>query len=93
MQAQDQLWAVIFASSAANATLWTTDNTSTTFQLDGAGLHLVNTSLTPGGYMRGTLERGNETFVDIRPPDEEYTFQTSIEEYNFNVFVALGAAL
>ncbi|KAH9891615.1 glycoside hydrolase [Cubamyces lactineus] len=91
--AQDQLWAVVFASAAASATLWTADSMSATFELDGAGLHLINMSLTPGGYMRGTLERGGTTLVDIRPPAEDYTFKTDIEEYNFNVFVALGAAL
>ncbi|KAI0335934.1 glycoside hydrolase [Cubamyces sp. BRFM 1775] len=90
---QDQLWAVVFAAAPANATLATADTVNTTFQIDSTGLYLYNTSLTPDGYMRGTLERDGEVVVDIMPPPEEYTFRTDPSSYNFNVFVALGAAL
>ncbi|KAL1950285.1 hypothetical protein VTO73DRAFT_5409 [Trametes versicolor] len=87
--AQDQLWAVVLACSPGTVTLATSDTTSAQYPVQ-AGVNYVNVTLTPGGYMRGTLKRGNEVIVDLKP--DGYTFNPNPDQYNFNVFVAYGSS-
>ncbi|KAI0354931.1 glycoside hydrolase [Trametes cingulata] len=86
---QDVLWAVVFATAPGTVTLSTSDSTSQQFDVD-AGINKLNVTLTPGGYMHGTLSRNGETVIDLKP--DGYTFDPNPTTYNFNVFVALGAA-
>ncbi|CDO71437.1 Glycoside Hydrolase Family 71 protein [Trametes cinnabarina] len=87
---QDQLWAVVLATAPGKVSLATADNATAKFAVS-EGVNLVNMSLTPGGYMRGTLERHGRTVVDLKP--REYTFDPAPKTYNFNVFVAMAAAV
>ncbi|OSD07255.1 glycoside hydrolase family 71 protein [Trametes coccinea BRFM310] len=86
---QDQLWAVVLATAPGKLTLATADNATARFTIN-AGLNKVNMSLTPGGYMRGTLERHGRTVIDLKP--SEFTFDPTPTKYNFNVFVAMAGA-
>ena len=48
--------------------------------------------LTPGGYMRATLSRGDSdaTVLDLRP--DGYTFDPNPPAYNYNAFAAFASA-
>jgi glucan endo-1,3-alpha-glucosidase len=48
------------------------------------------TQLTPGGYMRGVLQRNGQNIIDFRP--DGYTFTTNPQTYNYNAFTAFAAA-
>ncbi|KAH9854653.1 glycoside hydrolase [Lenzites betulinus] len=86
---QDQLWAVVLATAPGTLTLATADATITQFTVD-TGVNKLNVTLTPGGYMHGTLERGGAAVIDLRP--DGYTFNSNPETYNFNIFVAHGSS-
>ncbi|KAI0670819.1 glycoside hydrolase [Trametes maxima] len=86
---QDQLWAVVLATAPGTVTLATADCVSQQFSVQ-RGLNKVNMTLTPGGYMRGTLERNGATVIDLKPSG--YKFDPNPAVYNFNAFVALGTA-
>lgn len=88
-QAQDQLWAVVLACAPGTVTLATSDATSAQYAVE-AGVNYVNVTLTPGGYMRGTLERDNATVIELKP--DGYTLDPAPVKYNFNVFVAYGSS-
>ncbi|OJT03884.1 Glucan endo-1,3-alpha-glucosidase agn1 [Trametes pubescens] len=87
--AQDQLWAVVLACGPGTVTLATSDMTSADYPVQ-AGVNYVNLTLTPGGYMHGTLKRDNAVVIDVKP--EDYTFNPTPDKYNFNVFVAHGSS-
>ncbi|KAI0632090.1 glycoside hydrolase [Trametes polyzona] len=86
---QDQLWAVVLATAPGTVTLTTSGSTSAKVDVK-AGLNRVNVTLSPGGYMRGTLKRKNKTVLDVKP--RGYKFDSSPAKYNFNVFVAHGSS-
>lgn len=79
----------MLACSPGTVTLATSDTASAQLPVE-AGVNYLNVTLTPGGYMRGTLKRGNTTVVDLKPGG--YTFNPNPEKYNFNVFVAYGSS-
>lgn len=86
---QDVLWAVVFATAPATVTLYTSDTTSQTFQVQ-AGVNKLSTDLTPGGYMRGTVQRNGQTVIDFRP--QGYTFNANPQTYNYNAFTAFTSS-
>ncbi|PSR74813.1 hypothetical protein PHLCEN_2v9527 [Hermanssonia centrifuga] len=84
---QDVLWAVVFATANSTVTLYTSDSTSQTFNVN-AGVNKISTDLTPGGYMRGTIVRNGQTIVDFRP--DGYNFTANPQAYNYNAFAAVS---
>ncbi|KAI0086496.1 glycoside hydrolase [Irpex rosettiformis] len=86
---QDILWAVVFATAPGTVTLHTSDSASQTFQVQ-PGVNKLSTQLTPGGYMRGVLERDGQTVIDLKP--EGYSFTANPQAYNYNAFTAFAAA-
>ena len=87
-QDQDALWAVVFATAPGTVTLYTSDTAKQTFQVT-AGVNKLSMPLTPGGYMRGTLARGGQTVVDLKPAG--YTFTANPQTYNYNAFTAFSS--
>ncbi|CDO71438.1 Glycoside Hydrolase Family 71 protein [Trametes cinnabarina] len=85
---QDQLWAVVLATAPASLTLATGDNATQTFDVQ-PGVNKFNMSLTPGGFMQGTLTRNNVAVIDLKP--DGYTFDPNPATFNFNVFVAAAS--
>ncbi|KAI0661915.1 glycosyl hydrolase family 71-domain-containing protein [Cubamyces menziesii] len=86
---QDQLWAVVLATAPGSLTLATGDTATQTFDVQ-AGVNKFNMSLTPGGFMQGTLVRDNATVIDLKP--DGYTFNPNPTTFNFNIFVAAASA-
>ncbi|GJE97162.1 glycoside hydrolase family 71 protein [Phanerochaete sordida] len=86
---QDVLWAVVFATAPGSVTLYTADSAQQTFQVQ-AGVNKLQMPLTPGGYMRGVLERDGQTVIDLRP--DGYTFDANPQTYNYNAFTAFASA-
>ena len=70
-------------------TLSTSPTSSKTFQVP-AGLSKLALPITPGGTMKGTIERDGQTIVELNP--QEFTFQGAPKTYNFNAFVASATA-
>lgn len=64
------------------------DNTQN-FQVP-AGVSKLSLPITPGGTMRGVIQRDNKTVVELAPKD--FTFQGSPSSYNFNAYVASATA-
>ncbi|KAL7279978.1 hypothetical protein ACG7TL_006389 [Trametes sanguinea] len=85
---QDQLWAVVLATAPASLTLATGDNASQTFDVQ-PGVNKFNMTLTPGGFMQGTLTRDNAAVIDLKPAG--YTFDPNPTTFNFNIFVAAAS--
>ncbi|KAF8798939.1 glycoside hydrolase family 71 protein [Phlegmacium glaucopus] len=86
---EDAIWAVVLTTAPSNVTLSTSPTTSKTFQVP-AGLSKLALPITPGGIMKGTIERNGQTIVELNP--NEFTFQGSPTTYNFNAFVASATA-
>lgn len=82
---QDQLWAVVFTTAAANVTLSTSAAKNQTFSVP-AGLSKLNMPLTVGGYMQGSIMRNGKSVVSLKPSG--YTFTATPSSYNYNAFVA-----
>ena len=83
------IWAVVFATAPGTVTLYTADNVQQTFQVQ-AGVNKLQTDLTPGGYMRGVLERNGQTVIDFRP--QGYNFTANPSTYNYNAFTAFTSS-
>lgn len=80
------MWAVVFATSAGQVTLYSSDTNSQTFNVN-AGVTKLSFPLTEtGGYMRATLTRNGVVITDFAPPD--YFFQPNPPNYNYNAFTA-----
>ncbi|KAI0648087.1 glycosyl hydrolase family 71-domain-containing protein [Trametes meyenii] len=86
---QDQLWAVVLATAPGSLTLATSDTNKQTFDVQ-AGVNKFNISLTPNGFMSGTLTRDNAALIQLKPTD--YTFNPAPTKFNYNIFVAQAAA-
>ncbi|KAI0670818.1 glycosyl hydrolase family 71-domain-containing protein [Trametes maxima] len=86
---QDQLWAVVLATAPGSLTLATSDTNTQTFDVK-AGVNKFNVSLTPNGFMSGTLTRDNAAVIQLKPAD--YTFNPTPTKFNYNIFVAQAAA-
>jgi glucan endo-1,3-alpha-glucosidase len=76
-------------TAPSNVTLTTSPTTSQTFQVP-AGLSKLSLPIFPGGTMKGTIERGGQTIVELNPSN--FTFQANPPTYNFNAFVANATA-
>lgn len=83
------LWTVVFATAPGNLTLHTSDNTAQSFPVK-AGVNKISTPLTPGGYMRGVLQRSGQTVIDLQP--KGYTFNANPDAYNYNAFTAFATS-
>ena len=57
-----------------------------------AGVSKLSIPITPGGTIRGVIQRGGKIVVDLNPGPEAFVFQGSPKSYNFNVFVAGATA-
>ncbi|KAF8967166.1 glycosyl hydrolase family 71-domain-containing protein [Flammula alnicola] len=88
---EDAVWAVVLTTAPSTVTLSTSSNSndSKTFQVP-AGLSKLAIPITPGGTMKGVIERDGQTIVELNPTD--FTFQGSPQTYNFNAFVASATA-
>ncbi|KAI0822251.1 glycosyl hydrolase family 71-domain-containing protein [Trametes gibbosa] len=86
---QDQLWAVVLATAPGTLTLATGDNASQSFDVQ-PGVNKFNMTLTPNGFMSGTLTRDNATVIQLKP--DGYTFNPTPAAFNLNIFVAAAAA-
>ncbi|KAG2001825.1 SEC14 cytosolic factor [Coprinopsis cinerea AmutBmut pab1-1] len=88
---EDAIWAVVMTTKPSTVVLSTSPTSRTFFQVP-AGVSKLSVPITPGGTMRGTIERDGAVIVDLHPSSEEFTFQGSPQSYNFNVFVASATA-
>ena len=79
----------MLTTAPSNVTLTTSPTSSKTFQVP-AGLSKLALPISPGGTMKGTIERGGQTIVELNPT--EFTFQGKPPSYNFNAFVAGATA-
>ncbi|CAA7261571.1 unnamed protein product [Cyclocybe aegerita] len=86
---EDAVWAVVMTTEPSTVTLATSDTTSKSFEVP-AGVTKLAIPITPGGTMRGTIQRGGQVIVELNP--KEFTFQGSPKTYNFNAFVASAAS-
>ncbi|OBZ69001.1 hypothetical protein A0H81_11350 [Grifola frondosa] len=84
---QDTLWALVFATSDATVTLATSNTTSQTFNVT-AGVNKLSLPLTPGGFIQGTLQRGGQTVVDVKP--DNFTFNPTPPAFNYNTFAVVS---
>lgn len=66
-------------------------NNAQQFQVP-AGVSKLSVPITPGGTMKGAIQRDGRTIVELAPHPEEFTFQGSPTTYNFNAFVASATA-
>lgn len=85
---EDAVWAVVFAAAPAKVTLATGESaeSKTTFDVL-AGVSKLSVPITPGGTMKGTIEREGKVVVEVAPTSEEFTFQGAPKTYNYNVLV------
>ncbi|KAF9452895.1 glycoside hydrolase family 71 protein [Macrolepiota fuliginosa MF-IS2] len=86
---RDAVWAVVMTTAPSTVILSTFDNNAQQFQVP-AGLSKLSVPITPGGTMKGTIQRDGKTVVELSP--KEFTFQGTPTSYNFNVFVASATA-
>lgn len=76
-------------TAPSTVTLSVSPTDSTTFQVP-AGVSKLAIPISPGGTMKGVIERNGQTVVELNPT--EFTFQGSPQTYNFNAFVASATA-
>jgi glucan endo-1,3-alpha-glucosidase len=88
---EDAVWAVVITSKPSTVVLSTSSTTSRSFEVP-AGVSKLSIPITPGGTMRGVIQRDGNTVVELNPGPEAFTFQGSPNSYNFNVFVASATA-
>lgn len=89
---QDAVWAVVLTTEPSTVTLSTSSSDQgKTFDVP-AGLSKLSIPISPGGTMRGTIERGGKTVVQLAPSEEEFVFRGETEVYNFNAFVASASS-
>ncbi|KAF8158163.1 glycosyl hydrolase family 71-domain-containing protein [Crassisporium funariophilum] len=86
---EDAVWAVVMTTSPSTVTLSTSPSTSKTFNVP-AGVSKLAIPITPGGTMKGVIERNGQSIVELNP--QEFTFEGSPKTYNFNAFVASATA-
>jgi len=55
-----------------------------------AGVSKLAIPITPGGTMKGIIQRGGETIVELNPT--QFTFEGNPQSFNFNAFVASATA-
>ncbi|KAJ3534356.1 hypothetical protein NMY22_g6963 [Coprinellus aureogranulatus] len=85
---EDAVWAVVFATAPSKVTLSTGDSAENQKTFDvPAGVSKLSVPITPGGTMKGTVERDGKVIVEVAPTPEEFTFQGAPKTYNYNVFV------
>ncbi|KAH6912693.1 glycoside hydrolase family 71 protein [Coprinopsis sp. MPI-PUGE-AT-0042] len=88
---EDAVWAVVITSKPSTVVLTTSAASSRSFDVP-AGVSKLSIPITPGGTMRGVIQRDGNTVVELNPGPEAFTFQGSPKSYNFNVFVASATA-
>ncbi|TFY66719.1 hypothetical protein EVG20_g4369 [Dentipellis fragilis] len=86
---EDTVWVVAMTSAPATVTLATSDSNTQTFNVP-AGANKLSVPISAGGFMHGTIQRGGQTVVDLKP--EDFTFEGSPGMYNYNAFVAFAGA-
>jgi len=86
---EDAVWAVVMATAPSTVVLSVSSTSSMTFQVP-AGVSKLAIPITPGGTMKGVIQRNGQTIVELNPT--EFTFQGSPQSYNFNAFVASATA-
>jgi len=85
----DNVWAVAMTTAPSTVILTTSPTTSGTFQVP-AGLTTLQLPITPGGTMKGTIERNGEIIVQVNPSN--FTFQGNPSAYNFNILAVSATA-
>ncbi|KAH9480429.1 Glucan endo-1,3-alpha-glucosidase agn1 [Psilocybe cubensis] len=88
---EDIVWAVVMTTAPSNVILSTSPTNSMTFEVP-AGVSKLAIPITPGGTMKGVIQRDGQTVVELAPTADEFTFQGSPQTYNFNAFVASATA-
>ncbi|KZO96175.1 glycoside hydrolase family 71 protein [Calocera viscosa TUFC12733] len=68
----------------------TSSNANPTTVNINAGVNKFSQGLVVGSGMRATLYRSGQQIVDVNPSD--FTFSGSPQQYNFNVYVAMGSS-
>ncbi|KIM43198.1 glycoside hydrolase family 71 protein [Hebeloma cylindrosporum] len=86
---QDAVWAVVMTTAPSTVTLSVSPTSFKTFNVP-AGVSKLAIPITPGGTMKGVIQRGGKTIVELNPT--QFTFQGSPQSFNFNAFVASAAA-
>lgn len=55
-----------------------------------AGVSKLAIPITPGGTMKGVIQRDGKTIVELNPT--QFTFEGNPQSFNFNAFVASATA-
>jgi glucan endo-1,3-alpha-glucosidase len=88
-QLEDAVWAVVMTTAPSTVTLSTSSTNSQTYNVP-AGLTKLSVPISAGDTMKGAIQRGDQTIVELSPAG--FTFQGSPQSYNFNAFVASATA-
>ncbi|KDR82870.1 hypothetical protein GALMADRAFT_58253 [Galerina marginata CBS 339.88] len=86
---EDAVWAVVMATAPSTVILSVSPTSSMTFQVP-AGVSKLAIPISPGGTMKGVIQRDGQTVVELNPT--EFSFQGNPQNYNFNAFVASATA-
>ncbi|PPQ91664.1 hypothetical protein CVT25_012877 [Psilocybe cyanescens] len=86
---EDVVWAVVMTTDPSTVVLSTSSSNSMTFDVP-AGVSKLAIPISPGGTMKGVVQRNGQTIVELNPTD--FTFQGNPQTYNFNAFVASATA-
>lgn len=76
-------------TAPSTVVLSTFEDNAKQFQVP-AGVSKLSVPITPGGTMKGVIQRDGKTVVELAP--KEFTFQGAPTSYNFNAFVASATA-
>ncbi|EKM79227.1 hypothetical protein AGABI1DRAFT_74088 [Agaricus bisporus var. burnettii JB137-S8] len=91
---QDVVWVVVMTTGPSTVILSTSSDAAASQQIQvPLGVSKLSVPITPGGIMKGIIQREGETIVELAPSPEAFTFQGSPASYNFNAFVASAIAI
>lgn len=76
-------------TAPSTVTLSVSPTSSKTFNVP-AGISKLDIPITAGGIMKGVIQRGGETIVELNPT--QFTFEGNPQSFNFNAFVASATA-
>jgi glucan endo-1,3-alpha-glucosidase len=76
-------------TAPSTVTLSVSPTSSKTFNVP-AGVSKLAIPITPGGTMKGVIQRGGKTVVELNPT--QFTFQKNPQSFNFNAFVVSATA-
>ncbi|KAF6755923.1 hypothetical protein DFP72DRAFT_847168 [Ephemerocybe angulata] len=86
MQSADTIWVVEIATAPSTVEL-STGGAKKSFDVP-AGVSKLSIPIRAGGFIKGAIERGGSTVLELAPGPEQFTFQVKPKSYNFNAFVA-----